>query len=307
MNSYSGFAQVYDTFMDNVPYEEWCERIVSKLKEYGLTGNEEEKPEALSEVERNLYEERHTILDLGCGTGKLTRMLADKGYSMIGVDLSDEMLQIAREAEMEKAAACGLENTILYLQQDMRRLELFGTVGAVVSVCDSINYLLEEKDLTETFLQVNNYLYPGGIFIFDFNTVHKYRDVLGDRVIAENRPQCSFIWENFYFPDKEINQYELTIFVKAEEETFDAGTGDETEYDEDFEEDLQQDLFIRMKETHYQRGYTLEQIKDCLEQAGMILLEAFDADTNGEVIPETERILVVAKEHGNRQRVIEKE
>ena len=330
MDSYSGFAQVYDTFMDNVPYEAWCERIVAGLAEHGLTPIEEEKLEALFDVDRNLYEEQHTILDLGCGTGKLTRMLADRGFSMIGVDLSQEMLQIAREAEMEKAAEGGLTDTILYLQQDMRQLELFGTVGAVVSVCDSINYLLEEQDLVETFKRVNNYLYPGGVFLFDFNTVHKYRDVIGDRVIAENRQECSFIWENFYFPDKEINQYELTIFVKAEEEEFGTGAGRE-EYDQSFEEntggfeeqegvhdqeydetdaweeETQQDLFFRMKETHYQRGYTLEQIKDCLKQAGMIFLEAVDADTNGEVTAETERIFVVAKEHGNSQRVIQKE
>lgn len=184
---------------------------------------------------------------------------------MIGVDNAEEMLRIA----MEKRERSGLD--ILYLLQDMRELELYGTVGTVVSVCDSLNYLLEEEDIVRTFERVNNYLYPQGIFIFDFNTVYKYAVVIGDATIAENREDCSFIWENYYHEEQEINEYDLTVFVAE-------GT-----------------LFRRFQEVHYQRGYCLEQIKALLTRAGMEFLEALDADTHGRVTKESERIYVVAR------------
>lgn len=300
MESYSGFSKVYDTFMDNVPYEAWGRRIVKCLNRFGITPVKEEEQIGLSELEKNLYEEKHTVLDLGCGTGVLTRTLAEEGYSMIGIDASADMLEIAREAEMEYMAETGSMDGILYLEQDMRQLELFGTVGAVVSVCDCINYLLEEKDVVETFLRVNNYLYPGGLFLFDFNTVHKYRDVIGDAVIAENREDCSFIWENYYHAEKEINEYELTIFVRADEDRAEddpeGKTGD-GECDMEAGEDAQIP-FYRMKETHYQRGYTLEQMIQFLEEAGLVFVEAFDSDTEKAVTENTERIFVIAREAG---------
>ena len=181
MEAYSDFARVYDTFMDETPYEDWCDLIAMLLKQHfpGM----DEIPE-----DENLRQEKNSILDLGCGTGTLTELLAKKGYNMIGVDSSQEMLQIA----MEKKEKSGLD--ILYLLQDMREFELYGTVGAVISVCDSLNYLLNEGDVLTTFRLVNNYLYPGGLFIFDFNTVYKYEVVIGDATIAENREDCSFIW-----------------------------------------------------------------------------------------------------------------
>ncbi len=123
----------------------------------------------------------------------MTELLAKQGYDMIGVDLSDSMLDIA----MEKRAQSG--HNILYLQQDMREFELYGTVRAVICLCDSLNYLLEEDDLLTTFKLVNNYLDPNGLFIFDFNTVYKYETVIGDNTIAENREDCSFIWEKLLY------------------------------------------------------------------------------------------------------------
>ena len=177
MSSYDGFARVYDTFMDNVPYSEWAGFLKTVLEEFGICGkeNRQEKPLDL------LEQERHEILDLGCGTGTLTEMLSEAGYDMIGVDSSEEMLEIA----MEKREKSGRD--ILYLCQDMRNLELYGTVGAAVSVCDTLNYLLQEEEVVSVFSLVNNYLYPGGIFIFDFNTVYKYQEIIGDVTIAENR------------------------------------------------------------------------------------------------------------------------
>ncbi len=216
--------------------------------------------------EQHLRQERNTILDLGCGTGTLTQLLARKGYDMIGVDNAQEMLQIA----MEKRDESGLD--ILYLLQDMREFELYGTVGAVVSVCDSINYLLEEEEVLRTFKLVHTYLYPGGVFIFDFNTVYKYSQIIGDATIAENREDCSFIWENYYHEAEEINEYDLTIFVRSKEA-----------------------LFQRFQETHYQRGYRLEQMCRLVEQAGLKILETLDADTREAAGQESERVYIVAK------------
>lgn len=260
MEAYTDFATVYDEFMDNTPYEEWAEFIAEKIEQYGIT-----KPERNSEDV--LESEKNLILDMGCGTGTLTRLLYDKGYDMVGIDLSEDMLRIA----MDKRDEDGAE--ILYLLQDMRELELYSTVGTVVSVCDSVNYILEEDELLEVFQLVNNYLYPGGIFIFDFNTVYKYRDVIGDATIAENRENCSFIWENYYHEEEEINEYDLTIFVEEEEE-----------------------LFRRFQETHYQRGYTVETMEQLVKKAGMEIVEILDADTHEEVTEESQRVYIIAKE-----------
>lgn len=158
----------------------------------------------------------------------------------------------------------------------MRAFELYGTVGAVVSVCDSLNYLLEEEDVVQTFRLVNNYLYPQGIFVFDFNTVYKYATVIGDTTIAENREDCSFIWDNYYHEEEQINEYDLTVFVK---EAVQDGT----------------EIYCKFQETHYQRGYRLEQMKEYIQQAGLQFLEAVDADTHGAVSDSSERIYVVAR------------
>ena len=150
MEAYRSFAQVYDLFMDNVDYDSWSSYLIGLLKRYGVDSG--------------------LVLELGCGTGNMTERLARAGYDMIGVDCSEDMLEIAQEKKLES----GLD--ILYLEQDMREFELYGTVRAVVSVCDSLNYILEEEELLQVFRLVNNYLDPGGIFLFDLNTVQKYRE-----------------------------------------------------------------------------------------------------------------------------------
>ncbi|MCM1056582.1 MAG: class I SAM-dependent methyltransferase [Firmicutes bacterium] len=259
MEMYQDFATVYDTFMDNTPYELWGERLDGLIRKYGVS-----RPER--DAEDILDSERNLVVDLGCGTGTLTELMYGKGYDMIGVDASDAMLNIA----MEKKEKSGSE--ILYLMQDMRELELYSTVGTVYSVCDSLNYILEEEELLTVFSLVNNYLFPGGIFVFDFNTDHKYREVIGNTTIAENREDCSFIWENIYDPEEEINEYDLTVFVREEN-----------------------DRFRRFTETHLQRGYTPEQMCRLVRQAGLELLEMTDAETGGEVGAESQRVLMVAR------------
>ena len=255
MEGYTSFAEVYDTFMDNVPYEEWGGYIRRILCENDINDG--------------------ILLDLGCGTGTMTELFAGFGYDMIGVDNSADMLEIA----MEKKEASG--HDILYLLQDMRAFELYGTVRAVLSVCDSVNYITDPADLLQVFRLVNNYLDPGGIFIFDFNTVHKYRDVMGDCTIAEDRGECSFIWDNYYYEEERINEYDLTLFIRE------PGHGPE-------------ELYRKYRETHYQRGYTLEEIKGLLKEAGLIFLDARDMDTEGAAADDSERICVIARESGKQ-------
>ena len=291
MEAYTSFAYVYDTFMDNVPYGEWARHIREKLCEHGVTDG--------------------IVLDLGCGTGTMTERLAGYGYDMIGVDNSEEMLELA----MEKKTESGYD--ILYLLQDMRGFELYGTVRAVVSVCDSVNYITEPDELEEVFRLVNNYLDPKGIFFFYFNTVHKYRDVIGDSTIAEDRGVCSFIWDNRYYEKEQINEYDLTLFIAEDfnpmenayvsERTADSedallseeGAGDleDTMFSEE-EGGENGSLYRRYTETHYQRGYTLAEIQELLERAGLVFIEAYDADTKETPNDMSERICVIARENG---------
>ena len=265
--AYTDFADVYDELMDDVPYEAWKDRIAWLIQEYGVSQRVSGEEKTLESLEDALASERDLIVDLGCGTGTLTELLAKDGFDCIGVDNSEAMLAKA----MEKKEESGSE--ILYLLQDMRELSLYSTVGTVVSICDSLNYLLEEEELLQVFSLVNYYLYPRGLFIFDFNTDYKYREVIGDAVIAENREDCSFIWENFYDPEEGINEYDLTMFLKREGE-----------------------LFERVSETHFQRGYEAARIEELLKKAGLEVVLLRDADTDGEVTETTERVYAVARE-----------
>ena len=199
----------------------------------------------------------------------MTEMLADAGYDMIGIDNSEEMLAEA----MEKRAESG--HDILYLLQDMQDFELYGTVRAVISVCDSMNYLTDEEDLEYLFALVNNYLDPGGLFIFDMNTIHKYRDVIGDTTIAEDREDGSFIWENSYDEETGINTYELALFIPRED-----------------------GLYEKDEEVHYQRAYSLEKIKELIGKAGMELLAVYDAYTLEPPKEDSGRLTFVVREHG---------
>lgn len=250
MGSYENFARVYDELMDNVPYEEWAQFILNLLQDRKIT-------EGL-------------VLELGCGTGKLMTLLGKAGFDMIGVDNSVEMLQIAREKTSQD---------FLYLLQDMREFELYGTVKAVISVCDSVNYITKKEELRKVFQLVNNYLDPEGLFIFDFNTEYKYRELIGETVIAEDREDVSFIWFNEYDEESHLNDIDLKVFVQEEG-----------------------DIYRKFQEEHIQRGYTLDEIKQLLEESGLIFLEAYEEYTTQAPQPDSGRIVVVAQEHGKNRR-----
>ncbi|MCI8661082.1 MAG: class I SAM-dependent methyltransferase [Lachnospiraceae bacterium] len=245
MDAYTGFAKVYDLFMDDIPYEEWCCRVTELLREQGVRDG--------------------LVLDLGCGTGKLTRLLAAQGYDMIGVDMSGEMLEVAMEENPD--------GSILYLQQDMREFELYGTVQAIVSICDSMNYLMEYEDLVQVFRLADNYLDPGGVFLFDMNTLYKYQELLGEQTIGENREEGSFIWENYYDEEQQINQYDLTLFVREAD-----------------------NRYRKYEETHFQRAYEVEQVKKAVSEAGLELVAIYDGWTGQKPREDSERLCFVTRE-----------
>lgn len=249
MRTYENFARVYDELMDDVPYEAWADFLKEILEEQKIPGG--------------------LMLELGCGTGKMMALMAEKGYDMIGVDNSLDMLQIARERTQDK------EGSFLYLWQDMRSFELYGTVEAIISICDSVNYVTREEDLVEVFRLVNNYPEPEGLFIFDFNTEYKYKEIIGEQVIAEDREDVSFIWYNEYDEEEHLNYIDLRVFVQEEE-----------------------DLFRKFQEEHVQKGYTLNQMKRLLEAGGLEYVEAFDGYGKQPAHEKSQRIVLVAREKG---------
>ncbi|HOA81360.1 MAG TPA: class I SAM-dependent methyltransferase [Defluviitaleaceae bacterium] len=250
MEAYKTFALVYDLFMNEVPYTKWVEYIEKIWEKFNCS------PKLMAE--------------LGCGTGNLTTLFAKKGIDMIGIDISADMLSIARE----KAIANNVD--ILYLLQDMQEFELYGTVDCIISLCDSLNYILDEEGLLNTFKWVNSYLNPKGLFIFDINTEYKYKYILGDNIFAENYEEASYIWDNFYDEEEAINEYCLTFFIKEED------TG----------------LYKKYEELHYEKMYSTDTITKLIENAGLELLAIYDAYTFELPKEDSERIFFVAREKG---------
>lgn len=253
MEAYTAFALVYDKFMENVPYDLWGTFLDVVISKYGVSRPFRDAIDAL-ESERNL------VLDLGCGTGILTKIMYDKGYDLMGVDVSTDMLDEARKI---------LDSEVLLLCQDMCDLDLYSTVGTIYAACDTINYLLEDEEIEECFGKVANYLYPGGIFVFDINTIHKYQDVIGEATIAENAEDSSFIWENYFDKESCINEIDLTLFIKDEKSG----------------------MFNKNYEEHYQRGYTYDEIREFLENVGLELIMAIDEELLEGFVHESENMI----------------
>ncbi len=252
---YQEFAYLYDIFMDNIPYEEWCAYLCGLLAEYGVTDG--------------------LVAELGCGTGTMTQLLMEAGYDMIGIDSSQQMLEVAREKLYELDFEG--EPPILYLNQDMRAFELYGTVRALVSVCDSMNYLLTEEDLLAVFRLANNYLDPGGIFIFDMKTDYFFRSVMGNRSITDVREDCAMIWDNAYEEETSTNIYQLTLF--AEEEG---------------------GLYSRADELHRQRAYSPETVRRLAQEAGMEFVAVYDAFTHQPPREESQRVYYIVREKAHK-------
>lgn len=244
---YEGFANVYEHMMNNIPYEQWFEALQKYLGSHGIT--------------------KGRICELGCGTGIMTEKFAAAGFSMIGVDQSVDMLALAKQKQEESGSE------ILYLNQNMEEMELDGTVDAIISVCDSVNYLLQDDSMKALFARVKEYLNPGGYFIFDLKTVYCYRNLIGNQTWVEQDEEVSYIWENYFYEDQDINEYMLTIFRKQPDS----------------------ELYERIEEAHYQRAYGIDHLRAMLEENGLTMVECFDEDMKNQPNENSERIYVVAK------------
>ena len=229
MAIYQNFSQCYDIFMAHTPYDQWVAFI-----EALFTKNNKQPS---------------LVLELACGTGSVTQRLAQKGYNMIGLDNSAEMLSVASN----KNRVAG--SNVLYVCQDMRRFELYGTVDCVLCLCDGLNYILDKRDLLKIFKLVKNYLNPGGLFIFDLNTEYKYEHVLGGNTFAEDEEGAAYIWQNYYDKKRRLNEYAVTFFVETTET-----------------------LYCKFEETHSQRAYSSENIYLAAQVAGLSVQGMYDMD-----------------------------
>ena len=258
---YDAIAHVYEKLNSEIDYSKWADFIERAFDKY-------------------LPNRPELVLDLACGTGTMTRELSARGYDMIGIDGSADMLTQAymKAAESESA------KPILYLNQDMREFELYGTVGAVVCCLDSINYLLSDEDVKKTFSLVHNYLDPDGLFLFDVNTPYKFENVYSDNAyILEDEMEEDF-------GDGETEKY--AVFCGWQNQ-YDKQSGICDFYLSIFEENG--DSYIRQDEHQQERCYTKATLNSILEESGFELLGYF-ADYNfGEPAENTERWYIAAR------------
>jgi len=251
---YDAIARVYDKLNRDIDYSLWADFVERCFGRY-------------------LVEKPRLVLDLACGTGSMTTELSDRGYDMIGVDRSEDMLSEAYLRSEGKG--------ILYLLQDMRSFELYGTVGAVVCCLDSINYLLSAEDVEKTFRKVHNYLDPDGLFLFDMNTPFKFENIYSDNAYiledeidyGDGGPAAAVFcgWQNQYDHESRICTFYLSLF----EENEDGG-------------------YTRSDEEQRERCYELSEIKELLEKCGFELRGVFGGYDFSEVNERTERWYIAA-------------
>ncbi len=245
MESYSGFAYVYDKLMQDVDYDGWTDYIEEIFEKYKVSPK--------------------NIADLACGTGNITNRLAQRKYNLLGVDLSEDMLQIAQE----KAASMGAE--VIYLNQDIRELLLPTELDAILCICDGINYITNETHLMDVFRGVYSHLKKDGLFVFDISSHYKLSCVLGQNTFAENYEEVSYIWENYFDEGRQICDFDLTIFMK------------------------EKSLYRKYEETHSQRAYQEGEILNFLKQVGFEKTDVFDAFSFHKPKENSERLYFVCK------------
>lgn len=206
-DNYAALSAVYDKLNADLDYNAWAAYIDKKIRKH-------------SDIPVSL------VLDLCCGTGQMTLALDALGYDMTGVDLSPEMLQIARD----KAAAAGRAENILFLCQDMCDFELYGTVQAVVSCLDSLNHLDGKADLRRVLKLVHNYLEPGGLFLFDLNSAYKFKEIYGTNayVLEDEGIYCG--WQNIYDPKSRVCDFYTSVFTENKDGSYTRRDDYEREY-----------------------------------------------------------------------------
>lgn len=254
MSGYGNFAYYYDLLTENVDYESRCDYITALLAENGIG--------------------KGILLDLACGTGTMSLLLSKKGYDVIGVDASEEMLSQAQEKKMEANA------DIIFLQQNMEDLDLFGTINAAVCTLDSINHVTDEETVREIFRRVSLFMENAGIFLFDVNTPYKHKEVLGNNTFIYDMDEVYCVWQNST-DENLLTGISLDIFER------------DTEADED-------DVYYRYSEDFCERGYDLELLKEILTENKFEILAVYEEMTREPVKSDTQRAVFVAKKRGTQ-------
>lgn len=252
MASYGDFAYYYDSLTGNVDYEKRCAYIKSLLAENGVGEG--------------------ILLDLACGTGTVAIRMSEMGYDVIGVDASEDMLNIAQEKKMESG------EDVMFLCQKMEELDLFGTVNAAVSTLDSINHVTDEDTVREIFRRVSLFMEDKGIFIFDVNTPYKHREILGDNTFVYDMDDVYCVWQNST-DENLLTRVSLDIFEKDEED---------------------EETYYRYCEEFSEKGYELEKLKQWLEEHKFEVLGIYEELTKDSVSADTQRAVFVARKHGTQ-------
>lgn len=228
---YSVISKYYELLNSEVDYPAMADFLSKAIKKYQKYDTE-------------------LVLDLACGTGALTRELAKIGYDMTGIDISYDMLSVANENRIKDG------QDVLYLCQDMREFELYGTVDAVVCCLDSINYLLDIEDVKKCFAHVHNYLVPDGIFIFDINTPKRFKNGYDGRDYIIEEDGILLAWQNYFDDESGICDFVLSLFSEDKD-----------------------GRYIRYDEEQSEKMYQRDEIEKCICDTGFKLLGVF-ADYN---------------------------
>lgn len=245
MEAYTDFAYVYDTMMSDIPYDEWA----AYVKE--LLADEDIKPGA-------------RVVELGCGTGSFTMEMCKAGFRMTGIDISTDMLSVA-SSKFENTEY----NEVVFSEQDMTEFELPEKVDAMVSICDSVNYLMNEDDLDKLFAGAEKYLKSNGVFIVDLKTKYFYENVLAYNTMAANFDDCSYIWDNYYHEEERVNEYLLTVFVREGK------------------------MYRKFVENHFQKAYEFDEVINAARRNGFTNISVYDAFTKEKPGKRSERLYFV--------------
>lgn len=247
--AYGGLAVVYDRFMSDVDYDAWAAYLLNIIHT-ALPGLD-----------------RPRVADCGCGTGSITLRLLKAGMEVTGVDISPDMLLIARE----KLRSAGFGGAPLVCA-DMRELSLHRPADAVIAACDGVNYLIRDGDAARFFAAAYRALKPGGLLLFDVSSAYKLRTLLDGHTFGEDRTDCAYLWQNAYDARRRLLQMDLTVFTREAD-----------------------GRYLRTEETHVQRAYELWELRRMLEAAGFCAVEAYDAFGMDAPRPDSERIQFSAR------------